>query len=77
MNLKFMELVSLKNHLRMKLSVFLSPPVEEQGLILVNVFFALTVVEAQYKLVKVSLGAKETFRNSYRFPRIPRALEIK
>lgn len=40
-------------------------------------FFALTVVEAQYKLVKLSLGAKETFRNSYRFPRTPRALEIK
>lgn len=38
MNLKFMEHVSLKNHLRMKFSVFLSPPVEEQGLILVNVF---------------------------------------
>lgn len=42
-----------------------------------SMFFALTVVEAQYKLVKLSLGAKETFRNSYRFPRIPRALEIK
>ena len=39
MNLKFLELISLKNHLRMKLSVFLSPPIEEQGLILVNVFF--------------------------------------
>lgn len=60
----FLEL-SPKNHLRMKLSVFLSPPVEEQT-DSVNVF-ALTVVEAQYKLVKVSLGAKETFRNSYRF----------
>ena len=39
----------------MKLSMFLSPPIEGQGLILVNVFYALTVVEAQFKLVKLNL----------------------